>query len=70
MNLGFLSCDFFVHYSWLSVLSVSAVQQSDPAMHSYVYSFVHIILHQVPSQGTRSSSRGYTSEMILMYVNV
>ena len=29
---------------------MSAVQQSDPAIHIHIYSFFHIILHHVPSQ--------------------
>ena len=33
-----------------SILSISAVQQSDPVTHTYIHSFSYIILHYVPSQ--------------------
>ena len=51
------------------VLSISAVQQSDPVIHTYIcvcvyiyiYSFPHIILYHVPSQVTTYSSLCYTA---------
>ena len=61
---------FYFIFLWLlffplqliySVLSISTVQQSDPVIHIYIRSFSYIILHHVPSQGTRCSSRCSTA---------
>ena len=44
-----------------NVLSISAVQQSDPFIHLYTFFFFHIILHHVPSQVIRYNSLCYTA---------
>ena len=43
---------FFLLQLIYNVLSISDVQQSDPVL--YIHSFSHIILHQVPSQVSRT----------------
>ena len=42
-----------------NVLPISAVQQSDPAIHTYTF-FSHILFHHVLSQETGHSSQCYT----------
>ena len=58
-SLGLVDANYyicFLLYLIYNVLSISAVQQSDPVIHTYMHSFSHIILHQVPSQVTGYSS--------------
>ena len=48
---------------YLQILSVSAVQKSDPVIHIYIHihCFSHIILHHVPSQVNGYSFLCYTA---------
>ena len=45
----------FFKYSWFNVVSISAVQQSDPVIHIYTFPFLHYLHHGLSQEaGCRS----------------
>ena len=50
----------YVWYIFFYVVPISAVQKSDPVIHTYIYSFSLIIVHHILFQETGYSSLCYT----------